>query len=71
MNTNYQLYIFDFDNTIISCDCTHKGYYNIEGLAGYNLDFDGSDDYLQLGTGSDNCFQILSYGHVLHAGDPL
>lgn len=32
-NINYQLYIFDFDKTIINCDCTHTGYYNIEGFA--------------------------------------
>lgn len=32
MNTKYQLYIFDFDKTIIGCDCTHQGYYNIEGF---------------------------------------
>lgn len=31
-NINYQLYIFDFDQTIIGCDCTHQGYYNIEGF---------------------------------------
>ena len=35
-NTNYQLYIFDFDQTIISCDCTHQGYYNIEGFNNLN-----------------------------------
>ena len=29
---NYKLYIFDFDNTLISCDCTHQGYYTIEGF---------------------------------------
>ena len=48
-----------------------KPHYNIEGLAGYNLNFDGSDDYLQVGTSSDDCLSTVSdefsvVAHIIH-----
>ena len=48
-----------------------KPHYNIEGLAGYNLNFDGSDDYLQVGTTSDDCLSTVSdefsvVAHIIH-----